>query len=40
MLPENILFILATNGQFPVNIVSRGREVAWAPTAVGSTIAP
>ena len=29
MLPENILFILATNGQFPVNIVSRGREVAF-----------
>ena len=29
VLPENITFILASNYQFPVNILSRGREITF-----------
>ena len=28
-LPENIMFILASNFQFPINILSRGREITF-----------
>ncbi|MBE6367607.1 MAG: hypothetical protein E7052_06840 [Lentisphaerae bacterium] len=29
VLPENIMFILASNYQFPINILSRGREITF-----------
>ena len=29
VLPENVIFILASNYQFPINILSRGREITF-----------
>ena len=29
VLPENIMFVLASNYQFPINILSRGREITF-----------